>query len=152
MSTQDEMRRLAALTWLTQKIGKEARRIKNTIAAEIGSGGRAGAFIDGEELGVFVVRKPSKPEPKITDEEAALSWVLEEFGTDGMVEMRMTEQAKKSVVQAVRDGRDVPGVIIPAPGAPVPAFTLTAEADELVPALLRSGVLTAGDLLGIEGV
>ena len=152
MSTQLEMQRLAALTWLGEKIAAEAKATKARIAGDIGTGGRAIAQVDGEPLGSLSAPKAAQPKPQIVDDELAMSWLIEEFGTTGMVHMAPTEQGKNSLVQAVLDGRDVPGMIVPAPRESSPRFTLSAEADDLIPAMLRAGVLSATDLLGIEAL
>lgn len=150
MTTQHEMQRLSALTWLQEQIAKEITEIKAAVAADVGVGGRAVARVGDEIVGSLSAPKPSQPRPRIVDEEAALSWLLEEFGTDGMVVMRPSEQGETTILEAAKRG-PIPGVEVPEPRPGAPRFTLAAEADELVPAMIRAGHLSTADLLQIEG-
>lgn len=154
MSTQQEMLRLSALTFLAEKIAKEIAATKARVAADIGVGGRAVAQVDGEIIGSMSASKPRQGAPIVVDEDQAVAWLVEQYGEsafDALVSTRprLTAQGKKDVQAAAKRG-EVPGVEVPPPGKSALAFTLAAEADELVPAMLRTGVLSTEDLLGIE--
>ncbi len=151
MSTQDDMLLLAALTWAQARIALAIDDTKARVAAEIGVGGRAVARVDGvdDDLGGLSYPKPSSPRPRIVDEELALSWLVENFGTDGMVRMRPTEQGTKTLIEAARKGA-VPGVEVPAPGVSTPRFTPSKAADSVIPELIREGRLSLPRLIEVE--
>lgn len=91
-----------------------------------------------ESLGYLSVPKPSQPAPRIVDETLAMSWLLEQFGEAGMVEMRLTEQGRKTIVEAAKRG-DVPGVETPEPVPASPRWTPAKNVVELVQAMARRG-------------
>ena len=77
-------------------------------------------------------------------------WALDVFGDDGIVEARLTDQGRKSVIAAAKAGRDVPGVETPPPGKPSVSFRQTPEAVAEIAAMLMRGEIRLGEVLAIE--
>ncbi|WP_440712079.1 hypothetical protein [Gordonia sp. FQ] len=90
-------------------------------------------------FGSFTMSRPRQGAPRIVDETRALSWVIEEFGAEGMIEHRLSEQGRASVLAAVKAGKSVPGVEIPEPGRPVATFRQDADAKAEVVAMWQRG-------------
>ena len=128
MTHHEELREIAALTILQKRVTERLAQKKTELAEQFGRGTMR-ALVDpddpmSEEFGRFEVPTPSKPKPRIVDEDQAVVWALEEFGETGIVVARLSEQGRKSVLAAAEHG-EVPGVewSEPSPGAPrwVPA-------------------------------
>lgn len=144
MSHHDLLRNIAALTVLSAEIRAQLDAAK----AELGSDVVRGTLValadpadpTSPPLGSFTMSKPRQGAPRIVDETLALSWAIEEFGVEGIVEQRLSEQGRKSVLEAAKRG-PVPGVQTPAPGAPVATFRQDADEKAAVLDLWRRGEL-----------
>ena len=155
MSDAQRLRRLAILTVLVDRIVADIDSEKRALGSAIGRGNQA-AFADptdptSPELGLLIVPKPRQGAPRIFDEQAAMNWVLTEFNEDeSLVEVRLSEQGRKSVLAAAKSGIEVPGVAVPPPSAPAPSFRQDAEAKAAVAEMWVRGEINVADVLAIE--
>ena len=155
LTDAQRLRRLAILTALVDRIVSDIDSEKKALGAALGRGNQA-AFADPDdptspELGLLIMPKPRQGSPKIIDEQAAMNWVLSEFNEDeSLVEVRLSEQGRKSVLAAAKSGIPVPGVATPPPSAPAPSFRQDADAKAAVAAMWASGQITVADVLAIE--
>ena len=154
-TTAQKMRRLAVLNVLHSRIGKEIAEVKNEVGAEIGRGSATAFATPGdptsEVLGLLSMSKPRQGAPRIVDEHAAMTWALDEFGDDpALVEVRLSEQGRKTVIAAAKGGTEVPGVETPPLGRPTVSFRQTAEAEAEIEAMWQRGDLSLGEVLAIE--
>ncbi|UTN92972.1 hypothetical protein SEA_FINKLE_58 [Gordonia phage Finkle] len=155
MTDQNKLRRLAVLNVLHARIGREIAAAKASLGEIIGRGSMTAFATPGdpnsEVIGVLSMSKPRQPKPRIVDEQAAMLWLLDEFGDQpGLVEARLTEQGKKSALAAHAAGREVPGIETPPPGNPVVSFRQTPEGEAAIEAMYQRGELHIADVIAIE--
>ncbi|WP_341266939.1 hypothetical protein [Gordonia malaquae] len=155
MTDPMKLRRLAVLNVLKERIGREIDATKQELGSAIGRGSMTAFATPGdpnsEVLGVLSMSKPRQGAPRIVDEQDAVVWVLNAYADDpSLVEVRLTEQGRKTVIAAAKTGRDIPGAEIPPPGKPTVSFRQTAEAEAEIVAMWERGDLSIADVLEIE--
>ena len=148
------LRRLAVLSGLEKQVKAALAEAKAEAAQEIPRG-TIHVFVDAddpmsESLGCLSVPKPSQPAPRIVDETLAMSWLLDQFGEEGMVEMRITDQGRTTLVEAAKRG-EVPGMEVPEPRLSSPRWTPAKNVVELVGAMWLSGRINFEEVMTIGG-
>ncbi|WP_353107903.1 hypothetical protein [Gordonia sp. (in: high G+C Gram-positive bacteria)] len=121
-----EIRDIAALTILQKRV-TDALAAKKAALADVVVRGTLRALVDptdplSPEFGRFEIPTPTKPKPSIVDEDRVVPWALAEFGEVGIVELRLSQQGRKSVVAAAERGVEVPGVEWSEPRAGAPRW------------------------------
>ncbi|MGB3301446.1 MAG: hypothetical protein WBA98_01995 [Gordonia sp. (in: high G+C Gram-positive bacteria)] len=155
MTNQNQLRRLAVLNVIASRISTEIKTVKDELGKQLGRGSMT-AFADPDNLsstpiGVLSMSKPRQGKPRIVDEDAAMIWLLENFGDEqGLVVAKLSEQGRKSVLAAYEAGKDVPGIETPAPGKPVVSFRQTDEAVDEITAMVQRGEMDLDAILAIE--
>lgn len=145
---QTVLRRIAVQTAIRDALTAEIDEAKKTLGKTLGRGSMA-TFIDpadptSVELGLLTQKKPSQPKPVITDEHSAMVWLLDEFDSDpALVEVRISEQGRKSILAAAESGKEVPGVTTPPPRPATVSFRQTPAARNLIMQQFGGAVLEA---------
>ncbi|KXT57521.1 hypothetical protein Y710_06980 [Gordonia sp. QH-12] len=152
-TTASALRKLAILSGLDKQVKAALADAKAEAAKELPRG-TIHVFVDAddpmsESLGYLSVPKPSQPSPQIVDETLAMSWLLETFGEDGMVEMRLSSQGRTTLIEAAKRGH-VPGVEVPEPKPSSPRWRPSDNVVELVQAMWRRGDFSLDDLVQRE--
>lgn len=155
MSELETITRDLAVATALEAVLAERKSTLKARAKELLTRGTVYAYADeeaSEQLGYLSIPKPSQPKPRIVDEAAAVGWWFDTFGDDESgVTLRLSEIGKKSALQAVADGKTVPGIETPEPRASSPRFVPASDVVELVSAMVRSGRLSLDEVHQIGG-
>lgn len=143
--SQQELRELAALTVLQSAVAQRISTLKAGLGGAVLRGSLYCYATDDQsedmEVGRFTRSKPRQPTAHIVDEEAAIVWLLGNFGDDGLVQPALTPQGRKTVIEAFKRGSPVPGVDLSTPGEPTNSWVPSKNAPALVEQMYRDGTL-----------